>query len=488
MKKGFSLIQKSGLVSIVAGILLAAFFAFADRFGFGKGGSIGAAQLLGIEIGITLALLGLGLVITDWSEASALRVDWRSWLTKILDLSPTFWVVSTFIVLYLAFFIPTMFFSKLSIQYFVKYIPDAFITHIGFDIEQTVSHIGAWLTDGVSPYADRIVPYSPFALAVFTPFLVIGYPAYFELLVAITLATFFVAALFIPLQLAPKQNRAILVLIFVVTLFSYGLQFELERGQFNVLAFASVLVAIYIFHYQPKFRYFAYLLFSFGVQLKLYPAIFILMLVDNWHDWKTNLKRFTALSLLNFALLFVLGVPLAREFISHIFSRQAGLQSSRIEDLSISGYAYSVTNEIMPRLAPYDNLIQKLFLLVFAACLFYIIAHAFAKKQGGFNIYLFAVSTIGALIIPAASFDYKLSILAAPVMLILCTLPAFETVRKKIISIVCVIFLSAAYWSTLYPYQVKPAFMAHNFPALMLILFSVIVLHSLTRGHAEIQT
>lgn len=479
--------QKIGVTLIVVGILLAAFFAFADRFGLGNGGSIGAAQMLGIELGIVLALVGVGLVITDWSEESGPRVSWRGGLTKILDLSPTFWVVSTFIVLYMAFFIPTMFFSKLSIQYFFKYIPDAFITHIGFDIEQTVSHIGAWLTTGVSPYADRIVPYSPFALAVFAPFLVIEYPAYFKLLVAITLAAFFVAALFIPLRLAPKNNRAILLLVFVVTLFSYGLQFELERGQFNVLAFASVLTAIYIFHYQPKLRYFAYLLFSFGVQLKIYPLIFIFMLIEDWRDWRTNLKRFAALGVFNFALLFVLGIPLAREFIGHILSRQAGLQSSRIEDLSISGYAYSITNEVFPRLAPYDNLIQKIFLLVFAACLFYIIARAFAKKQSGFNIYLFAVCTIGALIIPAASFDYKLPILAAPLALVLCCLPALETTRQKIISIACIVFLSAAYWSTLYPYQVKPDFMAHNFPALMVILVCVMGLHSLTHGKADLQ-
>ncbi len=484
----FSSSQKIGVALIVAGLMLATFFAFADRFGLGKSGSIGAAQILGIEIGIVLSLVGVGLVITDWSEASGPRVDWRVWLTKILDLPPTFWVVATFLVLYAAFFIPALFFSKLSIQYFVKYIPDAYITHIGFDIEQTVSHIGAWLTDGVSPYADRIVPYSPFTLAVFAPFLVIGYPAYFKLLVVITLAAFFVGALFIPLRLAPKNNRTILLLIFIVTLFSYGLQFELERGQFNVLAFASVLTALYIFHYQPKLRYFAYLLFSFGAQLKIYPLIFIFMLTEDWHDWRINLKRFAALGLFNFALLFVLGIPLGREFIGHILSRQAGLQSSRIEDLSISGYAYSLTTEVFPRLASYNNLIQNFSMLVFAACLIYIIVSAYRKKQNGFNIYLFAVCTIGALIIPAASFDYKLPILAAPVALILCTLPAFETVRQKIGSIACVIFLSAAYWSTLYPYQVKPDFMAHNFPALMLILFSIIGLHILTSGKAEVQT
>ena len=58
---------------------------------------------------------------------------------------------------------------------------------------------------------------------------------------------------------------------FVTGLTSHGLQFELERGQFNVVAISLCLLAVYIFHYQVKYRHFGYLLFLVAVQLKVYP-------------------------------------------------------------------------------------------------------------------------------------------------------------------------------------------------------------------------
>jgi hypothetical protein len=500
-----------GLAGI--GILMIGVFAFADKLGLGKGGQLGAAQLSGIEVGIALILTGIGCWRVDWAGRGDIGGRLRTIGTRLLDLSPTVWAVATFLALYVALFIFPLLFSKSTIHYFDKYIPDAWVTRIGYDVEQTVTHIEVWLTEGTSPYADGIVPYSPLTLAVFAPFVVLGYPAYYKLLSLLTVTAFIFGALLIPIWIsrkkddgdvvrngipqsgnlagshpAPQKRDFTLILLFFLTgLFSYGFQFELERGQFNVIAFACCLLAIYLFHYHEKFRTFAYLLFSLAIQFKLYPVIFIVMFIKDWRDWKGNLKRMAGLGAFNFALLFVLGYPLAIQFISKIASRQSGFVSSRTEDLSISGFVYQLTTdgfglispETVARLSHYAGAISTLLLLVFGVCLLSVIVHAYLKKQAGLNVYLLAICTLGALFIPAGSFDYKLPILTAPIALVLGGLPVLSSVPKKIASLVLTVMLSAFYWSTLYPFTVKSSLFAKNFPALFIILIAVTGLYFL---------
>ena len=482
--------RKIALGLIGMGILMVGIFAFADKIGLGKGSPLGAAQLSGIEIGIMLILTGIGFWRVDCSGNWDIGGRLRTIGMRLLDLSPTVWAVATFLALYVALFIVPLLFSKPTIHYFDKYIPDAWVTRIGYDVEQTVSHIETWLTDGTSPYADGIVPYSPLTLAVFAPFVVFGYPAYYKLLSLLSVTSFILSALLLPIWLSRKKDLTIILLFFILGLFSYGFQFELERGQFNVIAFACCLLAIYLFHYHEKFRHFAYLLFSLSIQLKLYPVIFIVMFIKDWRDWKGNLKRIAGLSAFNFALLFVLGYPLAIQFISKMISRQSGFVSSRTEDLSLSGFVYQLTAdgfglispETVTRLSHYNGLITTLLLFVFGACLMAVIIHEYVKKQTGLNVYLLLICTLCALVIPAGSFDYKLPILTAPIALVLAGLPALSSIPKKIASLVLTVVLSASYWSTLYPFTVKSSLFARNFPALFIILISVSSLYFLTRG------
>ena len=472
--------KKLAFACIAIGFLLGVTFYFVDREG------LGAAQLLGIETGAVLILLGIGLLTLD-SRDLIPRPDLRAVGQWLLSLPPSVWVVAALLTLYLALFISPLLFSKPAINYFVKYIPDAWVTRIGFDVEQTVSHIQTWLTDGASPYADGIVPYSPLTLLVFAPFVILGYPAYFKLLALISAACFILAALLIPLGMRGKKDVTLVLLFFVTGLVSYGFQFELERGQFNVIAFAACLLAIYLFHFHHKFHYFAYLLFSFAIQLKLYPAIFIFMFVRDWRDWKGNLKRFAGLGLANLALLFVAGYDLGMQYIVKMVNRQGGFQSSRVEDLSISGFVYHLTTDVFDLLssqavswlAKNSGSISMVLLVIFLACLFVVLLDAYRQNRPGVNLSLLVVCVLGALFIPAGSFDYKLPILVAPLALFLTNLAWPDAVSKRIACIVLTIGLSLAYWSTLAPFTVKPPLFAGNFPALFVILLCVTSLHFL---------
>ena len=472
--------RKLSFALVGIGLALIAFFAGADLIGLGKDGGIGASQLLGIQAGIVVTLVGIGLLITNRDKNASPEEQFQ--LSKIWDQPILYWVLFTFLIAYISFFLLPVFFSKLQIQYLTKYIPDAFVTHIGFDIEAIVSRIENWLQTGQSPYSDGFIAYPPLAIAVFATFSIIGYPAYFKLIVSVTVLAFLVTALIIPNFLIPKRSQILLILFFITGLFSYGLQFEQERGQFNLIAFALCLIAIYIFHFRPRFRFFAYLLFSLSVQLKVYPVFFVVMLVDDWMDWRNIVKRFLGLGILNFSLLLVLGNKLFLDFIHSITDYQL-LQSSRYENLSIKGFAYYLSNDIFGTAGAnspaFTRGAETFFWLLLGACFLAVVGYAIFHKMRGLNLYLLLICTIAALIIPSVSNDYKLSILIAPMALVFCCLPEFNTHRRKILSILMVVLASLAYWTTLYPATVKPEYLGRNFPALIVILLAITTLNFL---------
>ena len=480
------MIKKMGFLLIVLGAGSILFFILLDNFGLGNDrDTLGAAQFLGIEVGVFLILVGVGFAIIKFGETQNIRGIIGNASERVLSLPPLFWITVTFLALYLLFFISPMFFSKIKIQYFKDYISDAWAPRIGFDIEMTVSHINAWLVEGKSPYLDGIVPYTPLTLAIFTPFLILGYPQYFKLLALMSILSYIFAVLLIPVFLSHKKDYGIPILLGIIGLFSYGFQFELERGQFNMISFALCLVAIYIFHYHYKFRYFAYLIFSLAVQLKLYPAIFAIMLIRNWRDWKNNLRRMIGLGLFNFSLLFVLGHQIFLDFMKQVTNRQLFFQSSRLEDISISGFTLFLSESNIEILSRNANFIGTLMLLSIAAIILTVVIHLYRNEINGLNPYLLLICALGALMIPTASIDYKLPILVAPMIIMLNSLPTIEKPDKKIVLNIILIIISIAYWSTLYPLAVKPSLLSRNSPALLTILVTTSLLYILVNGKFE---
>jgi len=461
-----SLMRRVSFALIGIGLFLVVFFAGADLLGLGGDSGIGATQLLGIQMGVISILIGIGLAKIKWEDETRFQEQFR--LAKIMDTPVLYWVVFTFIIVYASFFLLPVFFSKLQMQYITKYIPDAFITHIGFDIQAIVSRIENWLQTGQSPYADEFVAYPPLAIAIFATFSIIGFPAYFKLIVSVTVLAYLISGLILPITLVPKRNQGLLLLFFITGLFSYGLQFEQERGQFNLITFALCLIAIYIFHFHHKYRYFAYLLFSLAVQLKVYPVFFAVMFINDWRDWRAILKRFIGLGVFNFSLLFVLGPRLFLDFVKTITGYQL-LESSRYENLSIKGFATYLSDGS-------SGTGEWIFWLLLGACFLAVFGYAFYRNQRGLNPYLLLICTIAALIIPSVSNDYKLSLLITPVILLFCGLPENNNSKHKTLSILMVILISLAYWTSLFPATVKPELLSRNFPALIIMMVSVTAL------------
>ena len=485
--------KRFAYILIGLGTLVMLFTALADALGSGRDGGLGAAQILGLLVGAGAVLAGVGLLVARPDRATRSQED-KGAASDLLELPLIAWVAIPFLVEYLLFFALPMFLSKERVQYFTRYIPDAYITHIGFDIEATVSRINTWLVSGVSPYTDGFLLYTPLVFVLLAPLIVLGYPAYYRFMVLLSLAGYGLI-LHLASRLLPKSRAALLLLIFILGLFSYGLQFELERGQFNLVAMALTLSALYLFHYQPRWRYFAYLLFSLAIQLKLYPVLFIFLFVEDWRAWKVTLRRFVALGLSNFALLFVLGWDFFVTFLGRVTSVQLNYQSSRLEDLSLTGFVYNLTTDgfdllgpgALAAIAPHARLIRYLLLAIFLACFVYVLASAWRQRRAGFDPYLFLLCTLGAMLLPSQSADYKLSILVAPFALVLASLPELQARGRKLAQGLLVCLASLAYWSTFYPAGVKPYPLSRNFPALFVILVAVTLLHRLHGGKHEIR-
>jgi hypothetical protein len=315
--------------------------------------------------------------------------------------------------------------------------------------------------------------------------LLLSYPANFFFITAVTLGGIILLFLLIPALTNAKHVSSLSVFFFLTVIFSYGMQFELERGQLNAIAFTLCVLAVYLFHYHESFRHLSYLLFSLAIQLKIYPAIFIFMFIKDWRDWN-NLLRFLGLALFNFALLFALGYSIFADFFRALIDN-LGITLTFPGNHSLKAFIYNLTDSGFGLLQPAtvswlkgnSSLIEALFSAFYFLCLLAVLVKAYKSKEHGINLDLLLICTIGAMILPAVSIDYKLPLLAAPIAMALSHRPMQFMRLKKILAILLVIILSFAYSMTLFPYIYRPAYLANSLPMLLIILTAITLLNFL---------
>jgi Glycosyltransferase family 87 len=458
----------------------------------GARAEVKAFQILAIEISIVIILAGAWLAWTQTAAAIAPVKQIRDLASGILNLPVFTWVFIGFLVVYLGLFLfPVFLHSGMQMNYVTGYIPN--LVPIGNDLTVMVDLIQGWLAGNRSPYTIQFYP--PLTYIIFAPLALIRDPvALYRTFTLFTLTTYFLLTWLLPRQIIDRRYTLLALLLFVTGLLSYGFQFELERGQYNVFTFLLCMTASYIFHYHPRYRLLAYFLFSLSVQLKLYPAIFIFMFVDDWREWKSTLRRFVGLGLLNLLLFFVMGVQSFWDFIRSVTAQVVNPSWIGVWNHSLSSFI-SVAKQDGLGLIGRDTLRafrhhaeswEALLLIFYAVLLLTALVIFYLRKQRGLDPYLLLTCTIGALILPI-SYDYTLSILTVPVLLFLSGIPEIESKGYKVVAILLVLGIAIAYFAILIPYNFRPYALNNSFPLLFFILLLATCLNFLRYRQDKIQ-
>lgn len=177
---------------------------------------------------------------------------------QILNFPILIWVSLGFLFSYLYFFIHPIFFAHQAMQ-FPKYID--IIEPIGDDLRVTLGFVQSWFID-----KQYIGSYPPFFRLFFAPLTFIAFGWAYRVVTLATLVCFAGITFLFPLLTDKKKQISPLFMLILITGFlSYGLQFEIERGQFNVIAIFLCFLSIWIFHYHQKYWYLAYIFFTMSV-------------------------------------------------------------------------------------------------------------------------------------------------------------------------------------------------------------------------------
>lgn len=473
--------RKAGFFALGIGIFIILISLIVDYMGLGKKG-IQAAQLLGLQIGIVIAILGWA-IAKHSNQALNFGIFFQQMKERFLTLPSLAMVVAGFVLAYILLFIFPMFLNpEHTIQYFNRYVPE--ISPIGHDLIYANASIKGWLS-GQSLYDNQNLYYPPLYAAIFAPTLLLGYPANYYLITFLTLAC--MTALFFTIPLlsnGSKQATSLSAFFFLTALFSYGMQFELERGQFNIIAFTLCVLSVYIYHYHNSLRYYAYLLFSISIQIKIYPVVLVLMFIKDWRDWKGNVLRFLGLGVFNIALLFVLGWQVFLDYTKALpillnvtWSRPYNHSiRSFVYELASSGYGI-LSSTMVSWLKTHLTLIELFLMAFYFICLLTVLIKAYKNKEHEMNFNLLLICTIGAMILPSASVDYKLPIVAFPLAAALSYKSIQSQGIKRVMAILLITLLSFAYSTTLFPFIHKPELLTNNLPMLLVILAAVTVLN-----------
>ncbi len=473
--------KKFGYVLTVLGAILIIASLLVGHAGAGDP-NIQAGRMLGREIGIFILLLGGFLVYFFPNREVNLRNGIRGDLERLFNLPVSAWVIAGFLINYFFFFLLPVFLNPDHVMHFFgRYLPN--YDPIGFDIRAVLEYIRNWLVSNQSPYFDKFIAYPPLVLALFAPLLLLGYPAYYYFITFVTLLFYTLSTLWIPVKSNRGRTNSLVLMLFALGLFSYGFQFELEKGQSNMIAFSLALIAVYLYHSRKEYDLLAYLLFSIGLQMKIYPAILIVFFTRDWRDWKGNIKRVVGILLFNLALLFVLGPQMLKDFLNAVKAQQ-GNAGSWAGSHAMKGYVYYLASDdfkfagphLLALLKQYREWIYLSLLIVLGLCLLSVLLYSYWRRRAGLNPYLLVICTICALVIPSISNDYKLPILTAPMAMLWGSISMPENRLRRALSILLILMTSVAYWFTLYPPGIKPEIISRSFPDLYLLLIVVTIL------------
>jgi hypothetical protein len=203
-----------------------------------------------------------------------------------------------------------------------------------------------------------------------------------------------------------KSISNISLYIIITGFVSYGLRFELERGQWNLQTILLCFTALKLKdHTKTYIKIIAYLLFTVAIHLKDWPLIFIFNFINLNESFLENIKTISIIFLLNTISLFVLGVKFLQEFIIKLAHVTANPEPW-VANISLTCFNIQLASIYNLNLHSL-NILTCIYVLMFFLSIFI----AFHKKINGNNPLILLLCSTGAILFPSTSFDYKICIL-----------------------------------------------------------------------------
>jgi hypothetical protein len=360
----------------------------------------------------------------------------------------------------------------------VPYFPLA-----GSDLHLGLEFVRMWLLGGCIPHATGTT-FSPVVNVLLAPLLLLSPSNAYHVVLTLTFVASVLSIVLLPLVFTPDAwSRSVLWVVLALNFSSYGLNFEIERGQFNAIAMGLCYGAIALFHCCPRRRWLAYVLFICAVQLKAYPLIMLVLLCEPGERLRMVARRWVALVAASFACPFVLGVDCAKAYFrcislqanepyiwlgNHSVKAFAKMAETYRGQILAGGHGDSSTLAwLQAHAASISLLLTALVLLLFAAIFLG------ARRKAAQPVLLLA-GTLCCLMLPGASQDYKLSILPPAMAAFLCWAEpgSSGTFGQRLL-----VFLSTfVYVGLQASYVTRPMLFMNVFP-LLLTLLVVCFLH-----------
>ena len=358
----------------------------------------------------------------------------------------------------------------------------------GADLRLMLGYCKSVFVEGKTPYVGTN-PYPPFSFIFFAPFLLFDFITAYRIVTVISLASYIVTTVVVP-TLIYKNFRVHIpftILFFVTGLHSYGFQFELAMGQFNIIAFTFCLLGVYLYHRDKKYEILACVLFSVSIQLKLYPAIFLILFFGDCSNWKLKLKNILFILILNLILFFILGYETFCDFILTTKNNMSNPVVFGTLNHSIRSFLICLTLAegkfglpwLLSAMLPYKWFLEILLFLFVCFCLLVIILRSLKQSKqfsSDINPFLLLGCTIAGLVIPSISNDYTLPILASSMTIFVSGISFRWYNEKKTLIGGVILIASMAYFMTLFPWFIKPVILMNNMPMLIVILAAATVL------------
>lgn len=352
---------------------------------------------------------------------------------------------------------------------------------VGSDFREGWYRPAVTLLNGGSP--SSISQYPPLVSLLAVPFTILSetYAYYVQvgLLTILNLLSIFLTLRLVieifPMKAEPYFARVTAMgLLFLMAFYhfsGYPFSFSIERGNYDIYAIFFSLAGLWILIKKPDWIWLQVILISFAAQLKIYPAILLLLVF-----WKHNWKMILPAVAVNAGLLLILGPNEMIGFLTKI-SHSIEQPSTYLSNHSSLAFTAFVQNWINPDAEPstvFKVLITFVPLALFAAACVLLIPGGYSDNKA---VWGFICSLPLMLVLPSVSQDYTLVILTCGLIFLIYILVRHFIETGDVKPLIYLLLIGVDMFFLSRSFALLPKIIQHKWPFIVIIqLLTLIIL------------